>query len=155
MTPPPLIFLDTEFTDFTDPELIAIGLVSDDGREFYAECSDFDWAKCSAFVRENVLPRLIGTPAVVKDNAALRAGIATWLHQFSEAVVVFDYEGDWTLLCNALGECPAWLRPCNAGDLLATRLPERTLLVAAGNTHNALEDAHALRADWMAADIHL
>lgn len=31
------IFLDTEFTDFADLQLISIGLVADDGAEFYAE----------------------------------------------------------------------------------------------------------------------
>ena len=37
-----LIFLDTEFTDFPESEcdLIAIGLVAEDGREFYAELTD-------------------------------------------------------------------------------------------------------------------
>jgi len=31
------IFIDTEFTDFIDPQLISIGLVSEFGEEFYAE----------------------------------------------------------------------------------------------------------------------
>ncbi|MFC6520885.1 hypothetical protein ACFQAT_15195 [Undibacterium arcticum] len=53
-----LIFLDTEFTDFIDIELISIGLVSQDGREFYAERNDFDVAKCNNFVRAGILPML-------------------------------------------------------------------------------------------------
>ncbi|SFJ84850.1 protein of unknown function [Paraburkholderia megapolitana] len=36
------IFVDTEFTDFIDCDLISIALVADDGREFYAERNDFD-----------------------------------------------------------------------------------------------------------------
>lgn len=33
-----LIFIDTEFTQFNDPELISIGLVTEDAsHEFYAE----------------------------------------------------------------------------------------------------------------------
>jgi len=34
------IFLDTEFTDFQNAHLISIGLVAEDGREFYAELFD-------------------------------------------------------------------------------------------------------------------
>jgi len=41
-----LIFLDTEFTDFIDCELISIGMVSEDGQHaFYAEVLDLDRAK--------------------------------------------------------------------------------------------------------------
>lgn len=36
-----LIFLDTEFTDFARPDLISLALVSEDGREFYAERIDY------------------------------------------------------------------------------------------------------------------
>ena len=32
-----LVFLDTEFTDLLNPELLSLGLATLDGREFYAE----------------------------------------------------------------------------------------------------------------------
>lgn len=32
-----LVFLDTEFTQIQQPELISVGLVSELGHEFYAE----------------------------------------------------------------------------------------------------------------------
>ncbi|WP_426356268.1 hypothetical protein ACP26O_00100 [Burkholderia sp. R-40] len=50
------IFVDTEFTDFIDCDLISIALVAEDGHEFYAERTDFDHHACSAFVREAILP---------------------------------------------------------------------------------------------------
>jgi hypothetical protein len=53
-----LVFLDTEFTDFVRPELISIALVAEDGREFYAERTDYRHDDCSDFVRETVLPLL-------------------------------------------------------------------------------------------------
>jgi len=38
-----LIFLDIEFTDFVDCELISIGMVSEDGKHvLYLEVQDFD-----------------------------------------------------------------------------------------------------------------
>lgn len=52
------LFVDTEFTDFIHCELISVALAADDGREFYAGCSDFDRTACSEFVRAAVLPQL-------------------------------------------------------------------------------------------------
>lgn len=34
------IFIDTEFSDLQNMDLISIGLVAEDGAEFYAERSD-------------------------------------------------------------------------------------------------------------------
>jgi len=34
-----LVFFDTEFTDFVQIDLISIGLVTEDGREFYRTCA--------------------------------------------------------------------------------------------------------------------
>mgnify|MGYP003705540817 CR=1 FL=1 len=53
-----LIFLDTEFTDFIDTELISIGLVDENGREFYAESTQYRQEACSDFVRQVVVPLL-------------------------------------------------------------------------------------------------
>jgi hypothetical protein len=47
-------FLDTEFKSFDDCQLISLAIVGEDGREFYAECSDFDRALCSDFVNATV-----------------------------------------------------------------------------------------------------
>lgn len=52
-----LVFIDTEFTDFVNPQLISIGMVADSGEEFYAEVP-FSDDRCSEFVRETVIPLL-------------------------------------------------------------------------------------------------
>jgi hypothetical protein len=52
-------FLDTEFIeDGKTIDLISIGIVAEDGREFYAEVNDADLSKASDWVKENVLPHL-------------------------------------------------------------------------------------------------
>lgn len=54
-------WLDTEF--IARPfviDLISIGLVAEDGREFYAESSEVDWSKAHAWTLENVRPQLDG-----------------------------------------------------------------------------------------------
>ncbi|MGX7004908.1 hypothetical protein [Caballeronia sp. KNU42] len=48
------IFVDTDFTDFIDCDLISIGLIADDGREFCGERSDFDMRAWPESVRDRV-----------------------------------------------------------------------------------------------------
>jgi hypothetical protein len=49
-----LVFLDTEFSDFTRPDLISLALVAEDGREFYAERTDYTATRCTEFVQNGV-----------------------------------------------------------------------------------------------------
>ena len=48
-------WIDTEFIakPFT-LDLVSIGLVAEDGREFYAESSEVDWSKASPWMLKNV-----------------------------------------------------------------------------------------------------
>jgi hypothetical protein len=57
------LFFDTEFTGLhSEAKLISIGIVSEDGRYFYAELNDYDKEKdTSDFVKLNVLPNLLFT----------------------------------------------------------------------------------------------
>jgi len=41
-------------------DLISIGIVAEDGREFYAESSEVDWSKASSWTLETVKPQLDG-----------------------------------------------------------------------------------------------
>ena len=60
------LFFDLEFTGLhknTTP--ISLGIVSGDGRKFYAEFADFDVKQCGEWIKENVLshlclPKLLG-----------------------------------------------------------------------------------------------
>ncbi|MGP6172788.1 polyadenylate-specific 3'-exoribonuclease AS [Corynebacterium sp. A21] len=52
-------FYDTEFIeDGQTIELVSIGIVAEDGREYYAVSTGFDAAKAGPWVRENVLNQL-------------------------------------------------------------------------------------------------
>jgi hypothetical protein len=52
-------FYDTEFIeDGVTIELVSIGVVDTDGREFYAVSTEFDPGRAGPWVRENVLPKL-------------------------------------------------------------------------------------------------
>lgn len=52
-------FYDTEFIeDGTSIQLVSIGVVADDGREYYAVSTDFDSSRANAWVAKNVLSQL-------------------------------------------------------------------------------------------------
>jgi hypothetical protein len=54
-------WIDTEFIEkpYTI-DLISVGLVAEDGREFYAESNEVDWSKASLWTLQNVRPQLEG-----------------------------------------------------------------------------------------------
>lgn len=142
------VFVDCEFTDFIECELISLALVADDGREFYGERSDYDAASCSEFVRAAVLPQLGQHPERVFTREALRAALVAWLGQFDrepQRLLCFDYGGDWDLLCDVLDGPPRGWQALNVGTLLDRHRSEAHYR-AHGGRHHALSDARALRA---------
>ena len=103
-----LIFLDTEFTDFDDPDLISIGLVDESGREFYAESTEYRQEACSDFVRQVVIP-LLGEPKnrIVGNYFEIARQLNEWLKFYNDEVVIaIDYLGDWQLLVKLLSLLP-------------------------------------------------
>ncbi|MCA0157518.1 polyadenylate-specific 3'-exoribonuclease AS [Tsukamurella sp. M9C] len=74
-------FYDSEFIeDGTTIELVSIGIVGEDGREFYAVSTEFDPERAGPWVRANVLPKL--PPPASKSwrsRAAIRDGVLDFL----------------------------------------------------------------------------
>lgn len=53
------LFFDTEFTGLRkDTTLISIGIISEDGRKFYAELTDYNENQCNKWINENVVKNL-------------------------------------------------------------------------------------------------
>lgn len=88
-----LIFLDTEFTglDQSKPDLISIGLVDENGREFYAELPESHWTvQCNEWVHFNVLPHLWGGN-YVQSVATVRERLTAWIEAIpDECRIVTD-----------------------------------------------------------------
>jgi hypothetical protein len=149
------VFVDTEFTDFSDPRLISFGLVSERGDEFYAELSDgWQVQQCSRFVVDAVLPLLERQTACTLSQKDAGRKLADWLMALDQKVsLISDAAVDGQLI-NAL------LRACATppGSVFHTQLLtwpgsamachfERLLTQSlAGNSmrHHALVDARAL-----------
>jgi hypothetical protein len=71
-------YLDTEFhEDGRIIDLISIGVVSEEGKEFYRISTEFSPNNCNLFVREKVLPQLGG--GVWKNKKQIAADLVKFL----------------------------------------------------------------------------
>lgn len=144
-------WFDTEFIDAPPLlSLISIGIVANDGREYYAEARDVDWSYASPWVMENVFPKL----GPVADRKCLGV-IAQEIREFVGNDVFPEFWGyfpayDWVLLCQLYGpmvDLPKhWPhRPYDILDLKSYRMLDGPLLEKPANAHNALDDARWTR----------
>ncbi|WP_230631230.1 3'-5' exoribonuclease [Burkholderia thailandensis] len=138
------VYVDTEFTDFIDCELISIALVAEDGREFYGERNDFDRRICSPFVHEAVLPQLGQYPDRVFSRENLRSALLEWLRPFESGIFCLDFPGDWDLLVDALDGVPNGWQGLLVRDQ-ADQVRLESYYKQFGGRHHALHDARALR----------
>lgn len=136
MKPQVFIYFDTEFTCFEQPEILSIGAVSSEGKEFYAEVAPVPLDACSDFVKAQVLPKFTG-PAFPKKEVASR--FLSWLGRFKKDVVLMSdshYDRD---LVNSL--CGGYPLPIPGGYRSYWQpLPG----IVSDNSHHALEDARGL-----------
>ena len=148
------IFIDTEFTDFADTELISIGLITEDGAdEFYGELP-VNRRKCSEFVIEHVLPQLGIQPHTQYTTEELEARLRAWLEQFShleDVTICYDFNGDWQLFQYALGnKVPDWLICQNVYQRIDQEALARYFEEHDVQEHHALNDAKANRHVYLA-----
>lgn len=102
-------FLDTEFIEYPNTiDIISIGIVSEDGREYYAVNSECDCSKASEWVIKNVLEPM---PEYNKETKTLKG---KYKHQIKKDLLNFceddacefygyysDY--DWVVFCWIFG----------------------------------------------------
>jgi hypothetical protein len=144
-------FLDCEFGD-TAPvvTLVSVGVVAEDGREYYAVSTEFDPMAVHPWVRENVLPQL--PPA---STWKPRSVIAAELEEFfGRDPVWWAWFGayDHVALCQLWGPMPALPRefPRFTMDVrqLWEHLGRPPLPQQERGLHDALEDARHAKARY-------
>lgn len=153
-----LIFLDTEFTDFIDCELISIGMVSEDGQHaFYAEVQDFDRAKCNPYVQTGIWPLLGGIPNAIMKRADLTKRLRTWFAGLPRSLTIAcDSYIDWELLVDVFdGDLPVQIvGRYDLRSLIDTTVFNKAVCQYHEQPnqpwHHALHDAQAHRAGWLA-----
>jgi len=142
-----LVFLDTEFTRFRNPELISIGLAAANAEEFYAEIP-YTHSSCSQFTLDVVIPLLAGTRQISPGD--LGEKILNWLNLIRNddpVVLCFDSDYDKILFLNIFADNPPRFiifrgigYPHINGAMRADFYKKTAL-----SEHHALNDAMALR----------
>jgi hypothetical protein len=130
--------------------LISIGLIAEDGREFYAESNEVDWSKASLQTLENVSPQLNG-------EGVMREEIGYAVRQFTngdEHPVFWGYfpAYDWVAfnwLFGSMDELPFhYPQLCLDIKQWAIELGDPELPHQLGPRHHALLDARWTRDAW-------
>jgi len=142
------IFIDTEFIeDGRTIELLSIGMVREDGASLYREVMGVDVSRANDWVRKHVLLGLCG-PSQFRDQ------IAREVVDFAGPSPVFwgHLAGyDWVALCQLYGDMAVlpdgWPMYCNDLQQLADLIGADLRPLEESRTHNALEDAR-----WVAAE---
>jgi hypothetical protein len=109
------VFFDTEFTGLhQNTTLISIGLISECGKTFYAELTDYDESQVDDWLRENVISKLtlqnegyVGSYDAmnVRGNMELlQTKLRDWLNQFEHVKMWSDcLSYDWVLFNSIFG----------------------------------------------------
>jgi DNA polymerase elongation subunit (family B) len=148
------VFFDTEFTHFDDgrvepAQLISIGCVSQDSKQFYTENADYNESICSEFVCETIIPLLEGG-LVLMSSQKLAQKLLVWVESFNEEVVfVTDAaDFDWPFVVQLFDQ---WGWPSNLnrdpeflGFLYRIQVSAFESAILHAFTHMALRRHHAL-----------
>ena len=143
-------WFDTEFFENgRNINLISIGVVAEDGREYYAETNQAKWlAQRTKWLRENVAPGLSNVPKARNVIAAELVGF------FGHEPEIWAYYGsyDWVVLCQLYGKMidlpNRWpMFPMDVKQFCVMKgnpkLPDQYT-----QKHNALADAWWTRRAW-------
>jgi 3'-5' exoribonuclease-like protein len=149
-------FYDTEFIeDGVTIDLVSIGVVDENGREFYAVSTEFDASKAGGWVREHVLAKLPppADPAWC-DRKTMRERLIRFLSPHGEKVELWAWFAayDHVALAQLWGDMPALPR---ALPRFTRELRQRwedvgkpALPVPPDDAHDALADARHNLARW-------
>lgn len=115
------LYFDMEFTGLrknTTP--ISIGIISDNGKRFYAEFYDYDKSQCNDWIKENVIAHTIiggdsnlaekleedsNTTIVTGSKHSVRYRLSDWLQQFSDVQFISDVSHyDFVILIDIFGD---------------------------------------------------
>ena len=120
------IFFDTEFTGLhQNTTLISIGMISEDGRKFYAEFQDYDESQVDDWIQENVISKLeynyyrnnepkemarynpndkLSDVSVRGKTEFIKEALEDWLSQFDQVEIWSDCLAyDWVLFNQIFG----------------------------------------------------
>lgn len=139
-------FFDTEFDDDgRSLQLISIGIVREDGAEFYAEAAEYDRETANPWLQANVIPLLNGP---IMPQKMLAANVYKFCGHKPEFWACYAAH-DWVAMCNLFGgmlKLPAtWPHFCRDLKQYEDICGVSSTLRQTTPQHHALNDAHHLR----------
>jgi hypothetical protein len=139
-------FIDTEFSERgpSKPiELISIALVTEGDLHYYAVSGEYTPSKCNDFVKEHVLPQIVGMPT--KTLSLIKTEIIKFIGDDVPEFWGFYADYDWVLFCQVFGtmmDLPrGWPMYCRDLKQLCDDLGNPPLPKQGKGEHNALADA--------------
>lgn len=153
-------FFDTEFYErghLHPIQLISLGIVAEDGRQFYVENADVDLASLSDWLKQNVVPYLREKDALVLPHAEIGPAVVKFVGgDVRPEFWAYFADYDWVLFCQLFGSMinmpESFPHFCRDLQQEKWRLGcEKPVIEGCGPAHNALADARWNRAffDWM------
>jgi hypothetical protein len=149
------LFFDTEFTGLhKNTTLMSIGMVTSDGREFYAEASEYAERQVDDWLRENVIANFTGP---VMDKGDIADAITDFLKPYERVEVWSDCLAyDWVLFCDLFDHAfqipdNVYYIPFDICTLMKVKgvdpdINREEFAGITGSKHNALHDAKVIKA---------
>jgi hypothetical protein len=142
-------FLDTEFIErgrLFPVTLISIGLVSEDGREYYAISSEFNTEDASEWVKWNVIAQLPDSASFPRKTVErISREITAFVHETEPEFWAYYADYDWVVFAQMFGtmmDLPKrFPMYCHDIKQLADSMGNPKLPIKPSAEHNALEDA--------------
>lgn len=150
-------FYDTEFLERGPSypiELISLGVVAEDGREFLAVNSEFNLRRATPWLRRHVLPKLPPrTDPAWRTPVSIARALRRFVGKGTPEFWGYFADYDHVVLCQLFGDMEhlpkGW--PMFSRDLEQLRERLGVALPARGgdDNHDALADARWIRACWL------
>lgn len=151
-----MVFFDTEFTGLTQgTTLVSIGMVTDGGREFYAELNDYAKDQVDDWLKANVIANLTGENVMGKQELADK--ITDFLSRYERVEMWSDCLAyDWVLFNAVFGGAfnipkNVYYIPFDISTLMKIKgvdpdINREEFAGIEGAKHNALHDAKVIKA---------
>lgn len=145
-------WFDTEFIDNTHTiELISIGIVSENGRTYYAISNEFDGSKADEWVKQHVLT-LLPPQSEWKSRAQIKEDILIFIGNMHPEFWVYNGAYDWVAFCQLFGHIRDLPKgyPWYSNDIkqLWHMLGKPVLPEQKNAAHHALHDAEWNKTAW-------
>jgi len=148
-------YLNTEFIEYPRTiDLISIGLVAEDGREYYAISNEYDQRKASDWVMDNVFTKLPNKVGRYKDQfkslEQIRDDILEFVGDDRPEFWGYYCDYDWVVFCWLFGSMVDLPNnfPMQCNDLIQWANQLVCYLYQEEASHHALEDARWIRDSW-------